>query len=144
MFPLAYWMTETFHVDCVRSAPTKFSCVVESTKRGSTQLYVMDETLLTSARTDRDTHVDSQDHSVTYTYHLALVQPKTAIRSYGGSRSAIDKRVAEINAFLANPQQSSVRFTHDNRTMTLTFAVLIVLATALFTQDFSYKAKRST
>jgi hypothetical protein len=142
-FPLAYWMTETFHVDCVRSAPTKFGCVVESSKRGSTRLFKLNETILIAARTDRDAHVDPQDHTVTYTYHLVLVQPNGAIRSYGGDPTAIAKRVAEINAFISNPEQSSVRFTHDNRSTTLTFAALFVLAAALVTHDFSYKPKRT-
>jgi hypothetical protein len=142
VFTLAHWMTETFHVDCVRTALNKFGCVVESTKRGGTRLYKLDETLLISARIDRDAHVDAQDHTVSYTYHLVLVQPRAVIRSYGGDPTAITQRVAEINAFIANPEQSTIRFTHDNRTITLSFAALLVLAAAVFTHDFSCKTKR--
>ena len=86
--------------------------------------------------------MDAQDHTVSYTYHLALVQPEAVIRSYGGDPTAITKRVAEINAFIANPEQSTIRFTHDNCTITLSLAALLVLAAAVFTHDFSYKPKR--
>ena len=143
-FPLAYWMTETFHVDCTRGSATKFGCVVESSKRGGTQLYKLDETTLLSARTDRETHIDPQDHTVSYSYHLTLVQPKATIRSLGGDPTEIDKRVAEINAFIKDPESASVRFTHNNRTMLLTFAGLMVIAAAVLTHDFRYKPKRSS
>lgn len=143
-FPLAHWLTETFHVDCVRASASRFQCVVESSKRGNTRLFALDETSLSSARTDRETRVDPQDHMVSYSYHLTLVQPKGAIRSHGGDQGEINKRVAEINAFLTNPSQPSVRFTHNNRTMMLTMAALMVVAAALLTHDFSHKPKSTT
>lgn len=143
-FPLAHWLTETFHVDCVHASASRFQCVVESSRRGSTRLFALDETSLSGARTDRETHIDPQDHTVSYSYHLTLVQPNGAIRSHGGDQGDINKRVAEINAFLGNPSQPSVRFTHNNRTMLLTMAVLMVVAVALLTHDFSYKPKSAT
>jgi hypothetical protein len=143
-FPLAHWLMETFHVDCVRASAPRFQCVVESSKRGSTRLFVLDETSLSSARTDRETRIDPQDHTVSYSYHLTLVQPKGAIRSHGGDLDDTNERVAEINAFLNNPSQPSVRFTHNNRTMMLMMAALMVAAVALLTHDFSYKPKSLT
>jgi len=143
-FPLAHWLTETFHVDCVRASASRFQCVVESSKRGSTRLFALDETSLSSARTDRETRVDPQDHTVSYSYHLTLVQPKGAIRSHGGDQGDINKRVAELNAFLTNPSQPSLRFTHNNQTMLLTMAALMVVAVALLTHDFRYKPKPPT
>lgn len=143
VFPLAEWMTETFHVDCVRETPAKFGCIVESSKRGGTRLYKLDETSLLSARMDREARYDSQDHTYSYSYYLALVQPKAAIRSNGGNEVEIQAHVKAINAFLTSPEQSSIRFTHNNRTMMLMFAALMVIAVAVFTHDFSYKPKRS-
>ncbi len=142
-FPLANWMTETFHVDCTRSTATKFGCVVESSKRGGTRLFKFDETSLISARTDRETHVDPQDHTVSYSYHLALVQPKGTLRSLGGDPTEIEKRVAEINAFIKDPERASVRFTHNNRSMLVTLAALMVIAAAVLTHDFSARPWRS-
>lgn len=55
-FELTYWLTETFHVDCVPTTAAKSRCVAESSKRGGRQLYKRDETTLLVARTDRDVH----------------------------------------------------------------------------------------
>lgn len=71
------------------------------------------------------------------------MQPKATIRLLGGDPTEIDKRVADINAFIKDPELGSVRFTHNNRTMLLTFAALMVIAAAVLTHDFSYRPWRS-
>ena len=68
-------MTETFHLDCTRTSATAFKCIVERSKRSDTRLFALDESSLTGARTDRETHIDPQDNSVTVSYHLTLIQP---------------------------------------------------------------------
>ena len=143
-FPLAYWMTETFHLDCTRTSRTAFKCIAERTKRGDTRLFALDETSLTGARTDRETHIDPQDNSVNVSYHLTLIQPGDAIISNGGDRADIEQRVLQVKSFLGDPTQPTLRFTHNNRTLNLLLAAFAVFAAALLTHDFSYKPSRKS
>ena len=138
-FPLAYWMTETFHLDCTRTSATAFKCIVERSKGSDTRLFVLDESSLSGARTDRETHIDPHDNSVNVSYHLTLIQPNGTITSRSGDRGDIEQRVFQVKTFLGDPSQPTLRFTHHNRTLNLLLAAFAVLAAALVTHDFSYK-----
>jgi len=143
-FSLARWTTETLHMDCSRpqAARSEFRCMVELTRRGTTRLFALDETTLRSARTIHETQID-HDGSVEHRWHLELVQRDGSIRSDSANRDAIEARVSEINRFLSSPEQTSLRFTHDNRWQQFAVALLLVMFVAGATHDFGGRSRAS-
>lgn len=135
-FPLSLWLSETFHVDCRRGPGERFDCVVESSKRGSTRVYSLDQSRLRSARLDvsRTQHTDG---SVDEHHRLKLVLIGGQISSEDGDPDTIRANVERINGFIASPAEKEMRFTMSNRHYRLALAAIMVVTMILLTQDFS-------
>ncbi len=145
VFPLTAWLSESFHIDC-RRAGSPPRCVVEISRRGSTQLHAFDVARLAGAEVDSRIVRDSEGN-VDETHHLRLlvhaesaaVSKPGRIDSAADSRQRHRERAEIVNRFVAQPGEPALKLAFDNRWDQRLAAWIVVLAATVGAAWFAFR-----